>query len=257
MSVSKIKQISIYHQNTWHTKDIGANAGNVDLINVNIFGTDPTPTTLSSFLNETFPNKISTGGLLYCSSANKAITASNLTPEGITSDLTRIEGKIDNYTPNNIIQGYYYNNNFYRDAEHNQQLAGVSGKIYIDLSTNKTYRYGSNSFVAISSGIDQSAVQSFTIRQINSGTISVNSNDNYAFNQTITIPSVQGYTPVSVAGYNFSDGEASLGKVCINNGNIEISGTILLNGSNSFTIDFNVLYIVTTSLIPQANNINY
>ena len=54
-----------------------------------------------------------------------------------------------------IIEGYYYNNKFYKDAAHTQQITPDTGStyIYIDLDTNKTYRYSGTQFVEISESL--------------------------------------------------------------------------------------------------------
>jgi hypothetical protein len=49
-----------------------------------------------------------------------------------------------------VIEGYYYNSKFYKESTHTTEITGESGKIYVDLSTNKTYRWGGSSYVVIS-----------------------------------------------------------------------------------------------------------
>lgn len=49
-----------------------------------------------------------------------------------------------------VIEGYYYSSNFYTDSAHATKITGETGKIYIDLSTNKTYRWSGSAFVVIS-----------------------------------------------------------------------------------------------------------
>lgn len=49
-----------------------------------------------------------------------------------------------------VIEGYYYSSNFYTDSAHTIKVTGETGKIYIDLSTNKTYRWSGSAFVVIS-----------------------------------------------------------------------------------------------------------
>lgn len=49
-----------------------------------------------------------------------------------------------------VIEGYYYSSNFYTDSAHTIKVIGETGKIYIDLSTNKTYRWSGSAFVVIS-----------------------------------------------------------------------------------------------------------
>lgn len=52
-----------------------------------------------------------------------------------------------------IIEGYYYNSKWYSDAEHTTEVAGQSGKIYADKSTNKSYRWSGSQFIEISSSL--------------------------------------------------------------------------------------------------------
>lgn len=52
-----------------------------------------------------------------------------------------------------VIEGYYYDSKFYKEAEHSTEIAGETGKIYVDLDTNKTYRWSGSAFVIISDTI--------------------------------------------------------------------------------------------------------
>lgn len=56
-----------------------------------------------------------------------------------------------------VIEGYYYNGNFYTDSAHTQLITPETGKIYVDLDTNKTYRWGGTTYVEIS----QSTIHKF------------------------------------------------------------------------------------------------
>ena len=64
--------------------------------------------------------------------------------------------KIDQaYLPSyvdDVIEGYYYNNKFYEEAAHTTEITGEAGKIYIDLSTDKTYRYGGSAYAEVGGG---------------------------------------------------------------------------------------------------------
>jgi hypothetical protein len=64
--------------------------------------------------------------------------------------------KIDStYLPSyvdDIIEGYYYNSKFWEEAAHTTEITGEAGKMYVDLSTNKTYRYSGTGYVEVSSG---------------------------------------------------------------------------------------------------------
>ena len=48
---------------------------------------------------------------------------------------TLLPGYVDD-----VIEGYYYSSKFYKESAHTTEITGESGKIYVDLSTNKTYR---------------------------------------------------------------------------------------------------------------------
>ena len=52
-----------------------------------------------------------------------------------------------------IIEGYLYNGVFYADSSHTEALTGETGKIYVDLSTNKTYRWSGSLYVEISESL--------------------------------------------------------------------------------------------------------
>lgn len=54
-----------------------------------------------------------------------------------------------------VIEGYYYNGNFYLDSAHQQLIPPEGGKIYVDLTdgSNKTYRWGGTVYVEISESL--------------------------------------------------------------------------------------------------------
>lgn len=49
-----------------------------------------------------------------------------------------------------VIEGYLSGGKFYKESAHTTEISGESGKIYIDLSTEKTYRWSGSAFVVIS-----------------------------------------------------------------------------------------------------------
>lgn len=185
-----------------------------------------------------------------------------------------------------VIEGYYndQDGNFYQNQNYSNLINGERSKIYIDLNSNKSYRFASDAYVLISGGIDSNLItldtlteaisdfvtgedvanlieqaisQTFTVRSISSETITVSANDDYAFNIRTAIPSIEGYVPLSIAGYKLSAGEVSLNKLCLNEGYVEAAGTILLNGESSFDITFDIYYVLETKFIPQAEEVGY
>ena len=191
-----------------------------------------------------------------------------------------------------VIEGYLneQDNNFYKDEYfQGEPIPGKRNKIYIDLKSNKSYRYTPNAYIVISGVIDTSLLEEAienaqdniqnlqaeisnlpttediqtiieensgigcTLQQVTVSSIAVSANDNYAFSIKETIPSIEGYIPLSIAGYHLSAGEVSLNKLYINEGDIEAAGTVLLNGESSFDMIFDIYYVLDTKFIPQEN----
>lgn len=50
---------------------------------------------------------------------------------------------------NDVIEGYYFEGEFYEEISHETEIAGVRGKIYIDLIENLQYRHNGTSYVAL------------------------------------------------------------------------------------------------------------
>ena len=53
-----------------------------------------------------------------------------------------------------VIEGYYYNSAFYEDSAHTTLITGETGKIYVDLATENSYRYSGSAYIKISNPID-------------------------------------------------------------------------------------------------------
>lgn len=67
------------------------------------------------------------------------------------------DGKIaSSYLPSyvdDVIEGYLSGGKFYKESAHTTVITGESGKIYVDLSTEKTYRWSGSAFVEISASL--------------------------------------------------------------------------------------------------------
>lgn len=61
-------------------------------------------------------------------------------------------GQLPSYV-DDVIEGYLYNGVFYKDTSYTTSIVGESGKIYIDLPTNKTYRWAGSVYGVISETI--------------------------------------------------------------------------------------------------------
>ena len=49
-----------------------------------------------------------------------------------------------------VIEGYLYSSKFYKESAHTNQITGETGKIYVDLTSSKTYRWSGSAFSVIS-----------------------------------------------------------------------------------------------------------
>lgn len=58
------------------------------------------------------------------------------------------ESQLPSYV-DDVIEGYLYEGDFYEDAQHQDLITPESGKIYVDLSTDKTYRWGGSAYYAL------------------------------------------------------------------------------------------------------------
>lgn len=47
------------------------------------------------------------------------------------------------------VEGYYYNSKFYEDAQYTTEITGEAGKIYIDIPSNKSYRWTGSVYTRI------------------------------------------------------------------------------------------------------------
>ena len=92
---------------------------------------------------------------------NNVTTALGYTPlnqslKGSVSGLAELDsnGKVpSSQLPSfvdDVVEGYLSGGKFYKESAHTTEISGESGKIYIDLSTEKTYRWSGSAFVVIS-----------------------------------------------------------------------------------------------------------
>lgn len=52
-----------------------------------------------------------------------------------------------------VIEGFLYNNKFYKDEAHLSEITGEGGKIYVDVSNNKTYRWSGSIYARVDDSI--------------------------------------------------------------------------------------------------------
>ena len=52
-----------------------------------------------------------------------------------------------------VIEGYLYDDDFWEDSEHTTKITAATGRIYVDLTTEKTYRWSGSVYVEISASL--------------------------------------------------------------------------------------------------------
>lgn len=76
----------------------------------------------------------------------------------VTLGLLDANGKIlETFLPSyvdDVIEGYYYDGKFYTTSAHTTEIPAETGKIYVDIPSNTTYRYGGTTYVPITNPVD-------------------------------------------------------------------------------------------------------
>lgn len=62
-------------------------------------------------------------------------------------------GQLPSYV-DDVIEGYYYNGAFYEESTHQTLITGETGKIYVDLTADSSYRWSGSAYISISNPID-------------------------------------------------------------------------------------------------------
>ena len=52
-----------------------------------------------------------------------------------------------------VLEGYFSEGKFYKESEHTTEMTGEAGKIYVDMATNKTYRWSGSAYAEISASL--------------------------------------------------------------------------------------------------------
>lgn len=93
----------------------------------------------------------------------------NITQKGSANGVATLDGngkvpssQLPSYV-DDVIEGYYYNGQFYTDSAHTELITPETGKIYVDLNTNKTYRWSGTTYVEICQSTIHKYVGEFTV----------------------------------------------------------------------------------------------
>ena len=93
-----------------------------------------------------------TSGAVYAGLATKLDTTLKGTNNGLAeldANGLVLSSQLPSYV-DDVIEGYYYNSKFYKESAHTTEIPGETGKIYVDLVSEKTYRWSGSAFVVIS-----------------------------------------------------------------------------------------------------------
>lgn len=127
-----------------------------------------------------------------------------------------------------VIEGYYYNGKFYKESSHTTEIDAEAGKIYTDLATNKTYRWGGTAYVEISASLalgetsstayrgdrgkaayDHSQLTSGNPHNVTKSDVGLGNVDNTADANKNVLSATKLTTPATIDGVSF-DGSAGI-----------------------------------------------
>ena len=127
-----------------------------------------------------------------------------------------------------VIEGYYYNGKFYEESSHTTEIPAEAGKIYTDLSTNKTYRWGGTAYTEISASLalgetsstayrgdrgkiayDHSQLTSGNPHNVTKSDVGLGNADNTADADKNVLSATKLTTPANIDGVSF-DGSAGI-----------------------------------------------
>lgn len=162
----------------------------------------------------------------------------------------------DQYLPSyvdDVVEGYYYDGSFYEDSSHTIAIAGETGKIYIDLTEDKSYRWSGSVFVEIVSGGHTYTAGSGI--DISSGdVISVDTDDIQV--KLVSGTNIKTINNTSVIGSGNIDITAGVSDVEVNGSSVVTSGvaSIDLTGKQDTLVSgTSIKTINNTSLLGSGN----
>lgn len=131
-----------------------------------------------------------------------------------------------------IIEGYYNDSKFYQDNSFTTEIDGESGKLYVDLSTNKTYRWTGSIFTAFNAdtldGLHASDFCNANSPRI-TGAIRVNPNTEGNFSEGIRIANAtNGYSDIVLG----AEGDAGITSTGIYIGKTATNEFVIARGAS-------------------------
>lgn len=128
-----------------------------------------------------------------------------------------------------VVEGYYYNDNFYEDSAHTELITPETSKIYVDLSTDTCYRWGGSAYVEISGGAVQSDWNQNDSSQLD-----------YIKNKP-TIPTIPTVNTGSVFGSLSFDGTDKI---------VKLTADLLAAGQDANNLKSSAVYYITSANEP-------
>lgn len=84
--------------------------------------------------------------------SSNVTSALGYTPAELDSNGFVLTSQLPSYV-DDVVEGYLSNSKFYKESAHTTEITGETSKIYVDLSTNKTYRWSGSAFTEISASL--------------------------------------------------------------------------------------------------------
>ena len=150
--------------------------------------------------------------------------------------------------PSYVIEGYLYNSKFYTDSAYTTEITGESGKIYIDLLSEKTYRWSGNTFAVVSETLALGETSSTAYRG-DRGKVA------YDHSQTVHAPSdaevnQNAFSTIMVDSTTITADSKTATLILVAGDNVTITSDAT---NNKITISFNGKADIATKAIQDGN----
>ena len=132
-----------------------------------------------------------------------------------------------------VIEGYLNNSKFYKESSYSTQITGEAGKIYTDLSTNKTYRWSGSAFIEISSSLALGETSSTAYRGDRGKTAYDHSQSTHA--PTDAQPNQNAFSNIAVSGQTTVAADTTTDTVTFVGSNVSIT-TDATNDKITFSV---------------------
>lgn len=132
------------------------------------------------------------------------------------------------------VEGYLYNGVFYKDSQHQVVIEGEEEKIYVELLTNKVYRWSNGSYIEISPSLTIGET-SDTAFAGNRGVVLENEILDKIEYEGLDSPSIDNIAVFGDSEGNIKDSLTGINDIALDEEVVHINGDESISGSKSFS----------------------